>query len=206
MKTSKILAIISFLSGIIFIINGTGSETFYYESNLDEIATKSFVLIPFILAMALGVIALILIIKDREATPLFILLALLGIIMGGLVFLPHWAKSKSALRQSELAKIAPIMELCYEGGKYPEIEVRNGYVENKAICGSPMPGYPIVYESILDKNFIKTTPFKGISNSNNRDKYCIYASVPEREGEFFTLSQQGFKVLEKEPTSLDDCY
>jgi len=208
MKTSKVLAFISFLAGVIFIINGSmGSKTFYYETNLEGLAVKSFVLIPSILAMILGALALILIIKAREVTPLFILLSLLGIIMGGLLFLPHWAKSLTALRQSDLSGVIPSMEMYYyDEGKYPEIKVNNGYIENESIGGYSMPKNAVKYERILDQMFIKSIPFKGISNSNNREKYCIYAKLSEWNDEFFAVSQQGAKTLHREPTSLDDCY
>ena len=211
MKTGKILALISFLSAIIFIISGTigGIESFHYKNELDGIIIKSPVLLPFILAIFLGIIALIIIIIKKEINPFFILLVLLGIIIpvGIPFFFPTYARSIYAMKMAPLNEISQRMEFCYyDLGNYPEIKVQNGYVDNKNICGYPIPENPIKHERILNKMFIKTTSFKGISNTDNRDKYCIYTRIFEDRQEFLAISQQGLKELKKEPTSLDDCY
>jgi len=210
MKTNKILALISFLSAIIFIINGTGAETFYYRDELDGMIAKSAVFLPLVLAIALGIIVLVIIIKKKGRNLLLISLALLGIIIpiGVLFFFQPYSRSISSMKIAKLSQLVSEMEICYSfgSGEYPEIKVQNGYVENTDICGYPMPENPIKYERILDKMFVKTTPFKGISNTDNRDKYCIYTKLWEWEDEFFAASHQGTKQLHKEPTSLDDCY
>ena len=209
MKKIKVLAILSLLSGIIFISIGSLDKTFYYENNLEGIVLKSLILLPSFLAIILGIFAIFLNIPlslKGKGSLLFSLLALVGIIIGGSeFFITHGAKSLDALRQSNLRQIMQAMEMYfYDKGEYPEIKVdNNGYIKNKSIGVylDPLPKNPLRYERILNWKLIKSLPYKGFSNSYNRTKYCIYTEI--WGGEFFAISSKGNKILNTAPTSLD---
>jgi len=209
MKKIKVLAILSLLSGIIFISIGSLDKTFYYENNLEGIVLKSLILLPSFLAIILGIFAIFLNIPlslKGKGSLLFSLLALVGIIIGGSeFFITHGAKSLDALRQSNLRQIMQAMEMYfYDKGEYPEIKVdNNGYIKNKSIGVylDPLPKNPLRYERILNWKLIKSLPYKGFSNSYDRNKYCIYA---EMWGEkFFAISSKGSEILNTAPTVLD---
>ena len=209
MKKIKVLAILSLLSGIIFISIGSLDKTFYYENNLEGIVLKSLILLPSFLAIILGIFAIFLNIPlslKGKGSLLFSLLALVGIIIGGSeFFITHGAKSLDALRQSNLRQIMQAMEMYfYDKGEYPEIKVdNNGYIKNKSIGVylDPLPKNPLRYERILNWKLIKSLPYKGFSNSYDRNKYCIYAEM--WGGKFFAISSKGSEILNTAPTVLD---
>jgi len=210
MKKIKVLTILSFLSGIIFIFIGSLDKTFYYENELEGIVLKSLILLPSFLAIISGIFAIVLnilfSIKEGKISLLFSLLALIGIIIGSSeFFVTHWAKSLDAIRQSNLMKIMQAMEIYfYDKGEYPEIKVNNnGYIENKSIgiYLDPLPKNPLRYEGILNWKLIKSLPYKGFSNSYDRTKYCIYAEM--WGGKFFAISSKGSEILNTAPTVLD---
>ena len=209
MKKIKVLAILSLLSGIIFISIGSLDKTFYYENNLEGIVLKSLILLPSFLAIILGIFAIFLNIPlslKGKGSLLFSLLALVGIIIGGSeFFITHGAKSLDALRQSNLRQIMQAMEMYfYDKGEYPEIKVdNNGYIKNKSIGVylDPLPKNPLRYERILNWKLIKSLPYKGFSNSYDRTRYCIYVEM--WGGKFFAISSKGSEILNTAPTVLD---
>jgi len=209
MKKIKVLAILSLLSGIIFISIGSLDKTFYYENNLEGIVLKSLILLPSFLAIILGIFAIFLNIPlslKGKGSLLFFLLALVGIIIGGSeFFITHGAKSLDALRQSNLRQIMQAMEMYfYDKGEYPEIKVdNNGYIKNKSIGVylDPLPKNPLRYERILNWKLIKSLPYKGFSNSYDRTRYCIYVEM--WGGKFFAISSKGSEILNTAPTVLD---
>jgi len=209
MKKIKVLAILSLLSGIIFISIGSLDKTFYYENNLEGIVLKSLILLPSFLAIILGIFAIFLNIPlslKGKGSLLFSLLALVGIIIGGSeFFITHGAKSLDALRQSNLRQIMQAMEMYfYDKGEYPEIKVdNNGYIKNKSIGVylDPLPKNPLRYERILNWKLIKSLPYKGFSNSYDRNKYCIYAEM--WGGKFFAISSKGSEILNTAQNVLD---
>jgi len=181
---------------------------------LDAINYLSFIfsllIAPFI-ALILGIIVLV---KRKNASRLFILLTILGmtIALGIYIFIymdiskPH-PKARDPKRERDIRQISLAMEMvCDETWKdesciYPLISIKEGRIIDPAIKYlDPFPADP-GQGDIEGCNDAINAPYKGFDNSSDRAQYCIYACLEDNT--YFAASNKGTTKLEKAPTSLD---
>ena len=166
---------------------------------LDDIIYPLFIyslLIAPAIALILGIIVLI---KRKNSSELFIFLALIAIIISyGLysyilldISKPH-PKARDPRRQSDMHQISLAMEMYYDQfNKYLQSETLPNSIGNYL---NPMP---------TDPGSGPCSSYQWISNMSNPQKYCIWACSEYEVGKFFVVSPKGVKTLDKAPTDLN---